>query len=183
MNFFSSFLSEKNDTKLENALSDHKAFSKKMSDENKQKFKKSWNIFLEDFQTQYLRKLLKLSAKQRWYFAFSLLNDFNLIFPFDLLKDIVSDIPGIHDSTLDSDIIKIMLEDIEIARYEYGFTISELGELADLLAKNAELSLEQSSDVLKHVLEIELSNYSSSLDEFKRFLTYLDRVFEKINLK
>ncbi|MGO1283026.1 MAG: hypothetical protein ACTHUJ_08865, partial [Psychrobacter sp.] len=93
------------------------------------------------------------------------------------------DIPRIHDSTLDSDIIEIMLEDIEIAKYEYGFTINELGEFADLLAKNSELSLEQSSDVLKHVLEIELSNYSSSLDEFKRFLTYLDRVFEKINLK
>ncbi|MFP3456137.1 hypothetical protein R0J89_07710 [Psychrobacter sp. SIMBA_152] len=178
MSFFTKIFNRKCNKKIENTLSEYKVSSNEINDKRKQKLDR-----LQKVQEQYFQRLSELSTKQRWDFAFTLLNDFNTHLPFDLLKDIIPDIPRIHDSTLDSDIIEIMLEDIEIAKYEYGFTINELGEFADLLAKNSELSLEQSSDVLKHVLEIELSNYSSSLDEFKRFLTYLDSLFEKINLK
>ncbi len=186
MSFFSSFLSRKSNSKLESALSDHKAFFKKMSDENKQKFDKSWGVLIEDFQKQYCQILSKFSAKQRWNFAFGLLNEFNTNLSFDLLKDTIPDIPdipAIHNRTLDLDIIEIMLEDIEIAKYEYGFTISELGEFSELLAKNIELSLVQSADVIKHVLEIGLTNYSSTLDELEEFLTCIDKAIKEINVE
>ena len=183
MSFISQFFVRKNGSNIDNALSDHKLFSSNMSDKNKQNFDKSWNTVLQDFQNKYIQDLSKLSAKQRWDFAYILLSNFNEGLPFDLLEDIIPDIPLIHTRTLDSDIIEIMLEDIEIAKYEYGFTISELGRFSELLAKNSELSLKQTFAVIGHALEVGLSNYSYSSDEFIEFLACLDIALEKINIK
>ena len=179
MSLFSKIFNRKSSNDIENFLSDHKAFSNNMSDENKQKLDKSRNLLLQKFQEQYFQRLSELSTKQRWDFAFALLNDFNIKLPFDLLKDIIPDIPAIHNNGLDSDMIEIMLDDIENAKHEYGFTISELGEFSELLAKNSELSLSQSYDVINHVWEIAFSNYSQ--DEFENFLTCLDTAIAKVN--
>ena len=150
-----------------------------MSSENKQKLNRSWNLVLQKLQAQYAQYLSGLSAKQRWNFAFALLNDLNTDLPFDLLKDIVPNLPAIHTHALDTDIIAIIFDDIEAAKDDYGFTISELGTLAEMLAKHAQLSLEQSFNAINHVLEIGLSNYAQSVDEFDVFLTRFDIAAEK----
>ncbi len=181
MSFFSKIFKRKSSNDIENALSDHKVFSNKMSDENKQKFDRSNELSLQSLQEQYFQHLAELSTTQRWDFAFTILNDLNTKLPFDLLKDIIPDIPAIHNNTLDSDIIEIMLDDIEIAKHEYGFTISELGAFSELLAKNPELSLSQSYDVINHVWEIAFSNFSHSQDELEDFLTCLDTAIAKVN--
>ena len=181
MSLFSKIFNRTSSNDIENALSDHKAFSNNMSNENKQEIDRSRSLLLQDFQEQYSQRLSELSTKQRWDFAFTLLNDFNTKLPFDLLKDIIPDIPAMHNNTLESDIIEIMLDVIEIAKHEYSFTISQLGEFSGLLAKNSELSLSQSYDVINHVWEIGLSNYSHSQEEFEHFLTCLDTAIVQAN--
>lgn len=174
MNLFSKIFSRENSIEIENALLDHKAFSNNMSSENKQKLNRSWNLVLQKLYTQHAQYLSELSAKQRWNFAFALLNDLNTNLPFDLLKDVIPNLPAIHTHSLDTDIIAIIFDDIEAAKDDYGFTISELGAFSEMLAKHAELSIGQSFDAINHVLEIGLSNYSQSINEFDVFLTRFD---------
>ena len=181
MSFFSELFHRKNSHEIKNALLDHKAFFENMSNENKQKFNRSWNIVLQNLQAQYTQYLSELSAKQRWNFAFTLLSDLNNDLPFDSLKDAVPNLPAIHAHALDSDIVTIIFDDIETAKDDYGFTISELGALTEMLAKHAELSVAQSFDVINHVLEVGLSNYSQSIDEFEVFLTRFDSAIKTAN--
>ncbi|WP_201594362.1 hypothetical protein [Psychrobacter vallis] len=134
---------------------------------------------MQKLQAQYAQYLSDLSAKQRWNFAFALLNDLNTNLPFDLLKDVIPNLPAIHTHSLDTDIIAIIFDDIKAAKDEYGFTISELAAFSEMLAKHTELSIGQSFDAINHVLEIGLSNYSQSVHEFDVFLTRFDIATEK----
>ncbi len=94
---------------------------------------------------QYAQYLSGLSAKQRWNFAFALLNDLNTNLPFDLLKDVIPNLPAIHTHSLDTDIIAIIFDDIEAAKDDYGFTISELAAFSEMLAKHTEFLLDSLS--------------------------------------
>ncbi|MGO1283175.1 MAG: hypothetical protein ACTHUJ_09640, partial [Psychrobacter sp.] len=72
MNFFTKIFNRKCNKKIENILSEHKASSNEINDKRKQKLDR-----LQKVQEQYFQRLSELSTKQRWDFAFTLLNDFN----------------------------------------------------------------------------------------------------------
>ncbi|MFP3398474.1 hypothetical protein SB749_19320, partial [Brevibacterium sp. SIMBA_078] len=72
MSFFTKIFNRKCNKKIENTLSEYKVSSNEINDKRKQKLDR-----LQKVQEQYFQRLSELSTKQRWDFAFTLLNDFN----------------------------------------------------------------------------------------------------------
>lgn len=105
----------------------------------------------------------------------------NKRFPFDLLENVIPDIVCIHNDTFDDELIAVLKNDILQAKYEYGFTISEMGEFAELLANNQCLTFEQSLQVIEHIIKVGNYNHADSIESWEEYLNYLNITFDKIN--
>ena len=125
--------------------------------------------------------MLSLESYERWEWAFSILLKLNKRFPFDLLENVIPDIVCIHNDTFDDELIAVLKNDILQAKYEYGFTISEMGEFAELLANNQCLTFEQSLQVIEHIIKVGNYNHADSIESWEEYLNYLNITFDKIN--
>lgn len=132
------------------------------------------------FQSFYQNELSVLTDKQRWKFAFLLLSKANEFLPFEILDETIPQIPLIFTGELESDYIELLIEEFQIAKYEYGFTINEMGEFAELLALHNQLSLAHSLEVIRFVVNIGLYNYAESLDDFLDWEKYIRLTFNEV---
>lgn len=80
------------------------------------------------------------------------------------MQDKIVQIPLIHQSLLNQEQIDVIMACIKTAKYEWGFTINDMSELADILAVNNSLNLEQFNLALKLILQI--SEHNLTADEF-----------------
>lgn len=141
----------------------------------------TWQVFVDDYRNQCHSKMLSLESYERWEWAFSILLKLNNRFPFDLLENVIPDIVCIHNDTFDDELIAVLKNDILQAKYEYGFTISEMGEFAELLANNQCLTFEQSLQVIEHIIKVGNYNHADSIESWEEYLNYLNITFDKIN--
>lgn len=137
-----------------------------------------WLAIIEQQQNSYLNQLSNLTPKQRWDFGFEILSQANEILPFDLLENNIPDIPSIHSNALDTEYVNLLLNEFQTAKYEYGFTLNEMGEFAELLALNAELTVEQALNVVKFAVNIGRYNFFKSCDDFYQWQNYIDKVIK-----
>lgn len=135
---------------------------------DKENFKKDWTVFVNQCVNDLNNELAHFSDKNRWDFAFFMLCELNETFPFEVLQDKIAQIPLIHQNMLNQEQIDVIMECIETAKYEYGFTINDMGEFAEILAVNNSLNLEKFNLVLKLILQI--GDYNLTADEFQEYI-------------
>lgn len=131
-------------------------------------FKQDWANFTNECINDLNAQLTHFSDKNRWDFAFFMLRELDETWSFEILQNIVAQIPLIHQNALNQKQIDVIMEHIQIAKYEYGFTINDMGELAELLAINKTLNIEQFNLALKLILQI--ANHNLNADEFQEYV-------------
>lgn len=131
-------------------------------------FKQDWANFTNECVNDVNNKLTHFSDKNRWDFAFFMLCELDKTWSFGILQNIVAQIPLIHQNVLGQERINVIMEHIQIAKYEYGFTLNDMGKLAELLAINKTLKIEQFNLALNLILQI--GNHNLNADEFQEFI-------------
>lgn len=148
---------------------------------NSKPHENSWQLIVDDFRNHCNLELEALEPYKRWEWAFSILIRLNKRFPFSLLENVIPDIVCIHNDTFDDELISVLKNDILQAKYEYGLTISEMGEFAEILANNQCLTFEQALLVIEHIIKIYNYNLAYSIESWEEYLNYLNITFDKIN--
>lgn len=131
-------------------------------------FKQDWENFVSQCVNDLDNQLTHFSDKNRWDFAFFMLRELDETWSFEILQNIVAQIPLIHQNALNQKQIDLIIEHIQIAKYEYGFTLNDMGELAELLVINKSLNMEQFNLALNLILQI--GNHNLNADEFQEFI-------------
>ncbi|WP_019673939.1 hypothetical protein [Psychrobacter lutiphocae] len=141
----------------------------------------TWQLAVNNFRNQCQFKMQSLKPYERWNWAFSILLKLNKIYPFELLERVIPDIVYIHNDDFNDELTAVLKDDILQAKYEYGFTISEMGEFAELLANNEYLTFDQSLQVIEHIVNIGNYNYSNSIESWEEYFKDLNIAFDNIH--
>lgn len=131
-------------------------------------FKQDWENFVSQCVNDLDNQLTHFSDKNRWDFAFFMLRELDETWSFEILQNIVAQIPLIHQNALNQKQIDVIMEHIQIAKDEYGFTLNDIGELAEILAINKSLNAEQFNLALNLILQI--GNHNLNADGFQEFI-------------
>ena len=127
----------------------------------------------EKLQTQYKIDFAKqtshYSPEQAWELGYQMLeiiwqnfDSFPDYFDFEL-----SQLKALHNNQLNTAQQEAIFQGIDYARTEYYESLNETGDLALILAKNANLSHDQLQQIYHHYLQVGINNFND--DELKKW--------------